>query len=530
MVTIEMIHPSVISGIGALLALLVSFNAGCAKTEVGDLDMEVSYVMAGTDNEGYVATGISNENHAATGADNGDHATPGGDSTASIVDNRGIVVSGAENEDFSSTSGTTSINARRSDELTVPGRRPRAIEVRAAGPLTSIAAAAAMSQPFDTIRVYEGVYTEAGIEITHPLILEGVGRPLIDGNGGGFILTIRSDSVQVRGFKIRNTGVSYVRDFAAILLEDASDFIVEDNHLDDVFFGIYLARTTRGIIRNNRIESYDRREASSGNGIHLWSVVNPEIVGNTIIGMRDGIYLEFAENADIRQNISSGNNRYGLHYMFSNGGRYYQNVFRENGAGVAVMYSDRVNMTDNLFEFNWGPSAYGLLLKDIRHSIIERNRFIRNTIAIYAEGVSHTTITGNEIRRNGWAVNIKSNSMRNTFSGNNFVENSQDVRTDSPRNPNTFDGNYWSHYEGYDLDRDGIGDIPYRPVSLFSIIIERQPEALILMRSMFIRLLDMAERVMPVLTPKTLFDENPLMQPVRLDFHQYAVTPIATNQ
>jgi nitrous oxidase accessory protein len=409
-------------------------------------------------------------------------------------------------------------------------RSPRLIEVMPGGPVPGIDAAIALSQAYDTIRVHQGVYTESGIEIRHPLVLEGVGRPVIDGNRGGFILTVRADNVQVRGFEIRNTGVSYVRDFAAILLEDASDFVVEDNVLDDVFFGIYLARTTRGIVRNNRIESYDTREASSGNGIHLWSVVDPVVTGNTVIGMRDGIYLEFAENADIRRNISNKNNRYGLHYMFSNGGRYYENVFRENGAGVAVMYSDRVDMTDNLFEFNWGPSAYGLLLKDIRHSTIERNRFIRNTIAIYAEGVSHTTIKDNEVRRNGWAMNIKSNSMRNTFTGNNFIENSQDVRTDSPRNPNLYEGNYWSHYEGYDLDRDGIGDIPYRPVSLFSIIIERQPEALILMRSMFIRLLDMAERVMPVLTPKALVDEKPLMQPARLEFHHTTVTPIATNQ
>jgi nitrous oxidase accessory protein len=231
--------------------------------------------------------------------------------------------------------------------------------------------------------------------------------------------------------------------------------------------------------------------------------------------MRDGIYLEFAENARIHGNISNKNNRYGLHYMFSNGGTYYDNIFRENGAGVAVMYSENVDMKNNLFEHNWGSSSYGLLLKDMRHSTIEGNRFYRNTVAIYSESSSNLTIHRNDIELNGWAVNIKSNSMRNHFTENNFIENSFDVRTDSPRNNNIFEGNYWSNYEGYDLDRNGIGDVPYRPVSLFSIIIERQPESLILMRSMFIRLLDMAERIMPVLTPQTLFDEQPKMQRIQ---------------
>jgi len=389
------------------------------------------------------------------------------------------------------------------------------ITVSPDGPVASIKKAIEMAEPGEHIMVQPGTYTESDIGIDKPLTLEGIDRPVIDGNNEGFIFVINADSVTIRGFDINNTGRSYIRDYAAIMLEKSKDFVIEDNRLDNVFFGIYLAETERGIIRNNRIESYDKREASSGNGIHLWNVKSPKITGNHVTGMRDGIYLEFVDDAEITGNISNDNNRYGLHYMFSDGGRYYDNIFRRNGAGVAVMYSDNVDMMNNLFEHNWGSSAYGLLLKDINHSKIERNRFYRNTVAIYSEGSNHVHIHRNDFELNGWAVNIKSNSMRNRFTENNFIENSFDVRTDSPRNPNEFDGNYWSHYEGYDLEGNGIGDIPYRPVSLFSMIIERQPESLILLRSMFIRLLDTAERIMPVLTPKTLYDENPKMHRIQ---------------
>jgi nitrous oxidase accessory protein len=389
------------------------------------------------------------------------------------------------------------------------------IEVRQGGEINSIQEAVDMASPGDTIRVLQGSYSESNIGIGKPLTVLGIDRPLIDGNNEGFIFVIKADSVTINGFDIQNTGRSYIRDYAAIMIEKSKDFVIENNRLDNVFFGIYLAETERGVVRNNTVESYDRREASSGNGIHMWNVKYPKIIDNHVKGMRDGIYLEFAENAEIYGNTSTNNNRYGMHYMFSNGGRYYDNMFKQNGAGVAVMYSDNVDMMNNTFEHNWGTSAYGLLLKDINDSKIEGNRFYRNTVAIYSEGTNNVHIHKNEIELNGWAVNIKSNSARNRFTENNFIENSFDVRTDSPRNNNIFDGNYWSQYEGYDLDRDGVGDVPYRPVSLFSIIIERQPESLILMRSMFIRLLDTAERIAPVLTPKTLIDENPKMNRIQ---------------
>ena len=57
-------------------------------------------------------------------------------------------------------------------------------------------------------------------------------------------------------------------------------------------------------------------------------------------------------------------------------------------------------------------------------------------------------------------------------------------------NDNKFDGNYWSSYSGYDLDKDQIGDVPYRPVKLFSYVVNRTPETIILLRSLFVDLIN----------------------------------------
>lgn len=74
--------------------------------------------------------------------------------------------------------------------------------------------------------------------------------------------------------------------------------------------------------------------------------------------------------------------------MFSNNDTYITNTFRNNGAGVAVMYTHGVKMFNNLFEENWGDAAYGLLLKEISDSHIEGNIFTKNTSGIYMEGTA----------------------------------------------------------------------------------------------------------------------------------------------
>jgi nitrous oxidase accessory protein len=74
-----------------------------------------------------------------------------------------------------------------------------------------------------------------------------------------------------------------------------------------------------------------------------------------------------------------------------------------------------------------------------------------------------------------------------------------------------FAGNRWDSYRGWDLDADGTGDVPHHPVRFFALLVERAPVAMLLQRSLFVRVLDAAERVLPVLTPRGVVDEAPQM-------------------
>jgi nitrous oxidase accessory protein len=173
-------------------------------------------------------------------------------------------------------------------------------------------------------------------------------------------------------------------------------------------------------------------------------------------------------------------------------------------------------MESNLFERNWGASSYGILLKDISNSYIRNNRFIKNTMGIHMEGSSRIEISRNIFEANGWAIKVQASCDDNNFLQNNFYGNSFDVATNGMRMLNKFSKNYWDKYEGYDMNRDGTGDIPYHPVSMYSMIVEQNPNSLMLLRSFVVTLLDKAEKAIPSLVPENLIDDKPMMKPNKL--------------
>lgn len=369
----------------------------------------------------------------------------------------------------------------------------------------------------DTIFFSEGTYFLQELVIPKKLVLMGSAKAVLDGNGKNQILTIRSDSVVISGLVFKHSGVSFIRENSAVYLDSVKGCIVRGNNFTDNYFAVYLARSSDCIIENNKIEASSRRESLSGNGIHLWYCRNISISNNIINGHRDGIYLEFARECGIFGNKAAGNLRYGLHFMFSDSCSYNQNSFTDNGAGVAVMYTKNVTMQQNKFIGNWGGASYGILLKDISKSSITQNYFYKNSCGIYVEGCADVNVQNNDFIENGWAVRLMANSVNNLFNANNFISNTFDISTNNIRNYNSFSGNYWSEYAGYDRNRDGYGDVGYRPVRLFSLIAEMNEMNLILLRSFAVHLLDLAEKAFPLLTPETLIDDFPKMRKILND-------------
>lgn len=388
----------------------------------------------------------------------------------------------------------------------------RTLVVAPGATYTSLKDAVAVAHKGDTIVVMKGTYTSLNTVIDKEVTVLGNGYPVLDARFKEEVVTIIANHVKFDGFVIKNSKSGDMRDFAGIRLHKVHDVTVSNNKLINNFFGIYLSDSRNVRVSNNTVKG-SRKAVNSGNGIHAWKCNAVTISNNSVSGHRDGIYFEFVKNSLIQGNVSATNHRYGLHFMFSDDDTYRKNTFKNNGSGVAVMYSKRINMQQNIFEENWGSSVYGILLKDINSSRITGNQFIRNTTGIYMEGCENISVHQNDFRNNGWGVRILANCVNSSFEKNNFKSNSFDVTTNGSLNLNHFKSNYWDKYEGYDLNKDGKGDVPYRPVSLYAQIIEQMPQSVMLMRSFIVGLLDRVERAIPSLTPESVKDEFPSMKP-----------------
>lgn len=378
---------------------------------------------------------------------------------------------------------------------------------------TSIKEAVRYAPAGSLIVVHAGYYHESNIIVDKPLKIVGEGWPIVNGGGLSDVITITADSVSLSGFVVQHSGTGTYGDPAGIKVNKVRGCVIENNQVVDDLFGIYLAVSTDCQVKNNFVRGHTLSESFGGNAIHLWNCRRVVVEHNRVSGYRDGLYFEFLHDSTIAGNLSEHNLRYGMHTMYSADNSYRNNILRNNRAGEVLMYSQRLLVTGNRIEHNWGAACYGALLKDLDDSRLERNLFLHNSVGLYTENSNQNTIAENEFLNNGIAVRVLADSDGNRFTDNAFDANTFDVATNSTTTwDNSFDRNYWSSYHGYDLNGDGIGDVPYHPVALFTVLAENYPATMILLRSPFAELLQIAELAIPVLTPKALADAHPLMR------------------
>ena len=381
---------------------------------------------------------------------------------------------------------------------------------------TKIKNALNASEHGDTILIDKGHYKEGNLVIDKAIYLLGKDFPVIDGEFKYEVISVKSDGVTIKGLHVKNSGKTVMSDPCGIKLYSVKNVLVEGNILTDNYFGIYLQDSKKSIVKNNTVHANEVKDPQSGNGIHCFKSDSIQVIGNNIKGHRDGIYFEFVTHSIAWRNVAKNNLRYGLHFMFSHNNAYITNYFKHNGAGVAVMFTRKVVMMNNTFEENWGDSAYGVLFKELSDCYLSGNKFLRNTTGIFFDGTNRVIAENNIFQENGWGMRMQANCMDNVIAKNNFLGNTFDVTTNGTLTLNKFADNYWDNYEGYDLNKDKIGDIPYHPLSLYAVIVERNPPAMLLYRSFMINLLDKSEKVIPSLTPENFVDNSPRMSAYNL--------------
>jgi nitrous oxidase accessory protein len=372
----------------------------------------------------------------------------------------------------------------------------------------------------DVIEVRAGQYDE-NLLIDRQLTLIGIDRPVVRGKGTGSVVVVSADSCVFRGFRVEHSGDDLQGEDSGILLKSSSNRI-EQNELTDILYGIYFYRSHGNVVRGNTIRG--RRELESGErgaGLHLWDSPDNIIEDNTISDMRDGMYIQSCNGNQIRRNHVS-NLRYGLHYMFSDRNVFEDNFFANNVAGAAIMYSNHIEFRRNAFVHNRGFSSFGILFQECNELIAENNFIIDNATGIFMEALRKTRFRRNVIAQNDVALQMFSNADENVFTENNFVENLTTLQLVGKRTTTKWSengrGNFWSGYDGYDVNEDGRGDVPQRVQDVFEYIEGNYPRLQIYLNSPAAKALTVAERTFPVLRGSQELDSAPLMRAVELQY------------
>lgn len=371
----------------------------------------------------------------------------------------------------------------------------------------------------DTVLLLAGLH-RGPLRIERRIHLRGERGATVHGEGRGTVIEIVAPGTVVEDLIVRGSGDRAITIDSGIHLVLAHGAVVRRVHMEDVLYGIYGERAHGVRIDDCTLEGRvtPLTEIGEGNGIHLWYSNDVQIAGTTVERFLDGIYLSFAHRTDVSHSRLRDNGRYGLHTMYCQQNRLAGNLFTNNVAGCAIMFSNHLRIENNDVIRNRGPRTYGFLLRDCSDGEFTNNRMVDNTIAMFMDNSNRNVLKGNLLQDNGWGLLMFSSCDGNQVAGNNFINNDYPVALDMRRSANAFDdgvrGNYWSTNAPYDLDGDGLSDVEYSPVGAFAFLSKQYPDLAILAKSPAVVALTVAERIVPALRPSQIVDHHPLLAPV----------------
>lgn len=415
--------------------------------------------------------------------------------------------------------------------LCVVAASPLAARTLEAGPEASLQSLIARAAPGDSLRIAAGRY-RVHLHVTKSLTLIGTAGTVLDGEGHGNVIRVSAPDVTLRGLSIINSGHDLTTMDAGVFVDRrAGNVRIEHNSLDGNGFGIWLDGCPGPRVIDNRIHGTPQlRSQDRGNGIHLYNIHDGVIRGNEIWETRDGIYLDTTDHT-----LLAGNHmhdlRYGVHYMYSYNNELRDNYTHHTRTGYALMQSRHLTVVGNRSDHD---RNYGILMNYITYSTIEGNvitgvhkglAFVNgggevsgaDGKALFVYNSEFDLIRGNTFEDSDIGIHLTAGSDGDEIYGNDFIANQTQVKYVASRTQEWSyhgRGNFWSDYIGWDLNADGIGDLPYEPNDAVDKVLWKYPLARILMRSPSVDMLRWAQRQFPVLRPQGVQDSHPLMRPV----------------
>ena len=371
------------------------------------------------------------------------------------------------------------------------------------------------AKPGSKLILPPGVY-KGTILIDKPLTIvsqDPNNKAVIDGEGEGTVVSIKSSYVTLKDLKIINSGDRTEKLDSAIRVENASHCEISGCEIKDCLFGIDLQIVNNSIVANNLISSKDLALGLRGDGIRLWYSNNNVVQNNRLINSRDFV-VWYSHSNKILHNYGK-NNRYSLHFMYAGRNLIEENFFELNSVGMFFMYSKDSIARNNTVKSSQGTTGMGIGLKDVSNFTIEENKIVYCAIGIYIDRSpfdpdSNNIIRSNKILYNAEAIHFHSLSENNIIQNNMIAGNIEDVINDSEEvaiDRNRIEGNFWDSYEGFDRDNDGIGDTPHRVYQYADQVWMYNPSVKFFYASPVMTLLNFLAKLAPFTKPRFLFED-----------------------
>lgn len=371
------------------------------------------------------------------------------------------------------------------------------------------------ANPGDTLTLEPGVYAGPVI-IDKPLTIDGQNHATIDAGGKGSVVYLDTDGALLKNLRLTNSGTSH-NDIDAGVQVRGNFNVIRDNIIDDALFGVDLQQSENNIVRRNHISSKALDLGMRGDAIRLWYSFNNKVTDNTVTDSRDMVVWYSKDNVIARNSATRG--RYSLHFMYSQENLVEDNKFFDNSVGIFLMYSDGVIIRNNYIAQATGATGMGIGFKETSEVTVEGNKVLYCGTGLYLDVSPYQPDTTNKISDNlvaynGIAITFLNDWTGNVFENNSFKGNLTQVAVhgaDTAKR-NVWDGNYWDDYEGFDLNKDGIGDTPYEYYGYADRIWMDVPPAQFFKGSPILEVIDFLERLAPFSPPElVLKDAVPLM-------------------
>ncbi len=352
--------------------------------------------------------------------------------------------------------------------------------------------------------------------VERTLSLHGETGAVLEGTGAGTVITVTADDVWIDNLVVRHSGRRHTAEDAGIKAK-AHHVRVTNVAVDDALFGVVFAPCPGCVLDHTRIRGNEDEPELRGDGIKLWESSDAAVRRCVVEDSRD-VIVWYSRGVLLDQNVVR-RSRYGTHFMYSHDSIVRDSRIESNIVGIFVMYSNRLHAEGNVLAGARGPAGVGIGFKESDGVDVRDNWIVSNTTGTYLDRTPRSAAAPVAFEGNVFALNDVALRLHSSEDGLSFVSNAfhrnvtvAEVEGGGDARSVRFDGNYWSDYEGYDLDHDGRGDVAFELKQLSGELTNARPELKFFAGTGAMSVVDAVAHAVPVLAVhRVLVDAHPSM-------------------